>query len=132
MRHSENLSYVIQKQPSRGVLAKQLYWNHTSVCGCLPVTLLHIFRTPFTKNTSERLLLVIWMSFVRLIYVLYAEGKVNFNKVAQSVFSAKCQQLLDQMIRVCKLSSPLQSFSVNVNKSVVMHQYAHSHLLRNL
>ena len=25
--------------------------------GCFPVNLLHIFRTPFTKNTSERLLL---------------------------------------------------------------------------
>ena len=25
--------------------------------GCSPVNLLHIFRTPFTKNTSERLLL---------------------------------------------------------------------------
>ena len=26
--------------------------------GCSPVNLLHIFRTPFTKNTSERLLLL--------------------------------------------------------------------------
>ena len=25
--------------------------------GCSPVNLLHIFRTPFTKNTSKRLLL---------------------------------------------------------------------------
>ena len=36
--------------------------------GCSPVNLLHIFRTPFPKNTSERLLLKIdhlnsWLSF---------------------------------------------------------------------
>ena len=27
--------------------------------GFSPVNLLHIFRTPFTKNTSERMLLII-------------------------------------------------------------------------
>ena len=29
-------------------------------CGCSPVNLLHIFRTPLTKNTSEWLLLSGW------------------------------------------------------------------------
>ena len=33
-------------------ITKQLYWR-----GCSPADLLHIFRTPFTKNTSRRLLL---------------------------------------------------------------------------
>ena len=79
-------SSKMEKQPSRGVLSKrcsELYWNHTSAwvfsCefaayfqntfyysnfieitlryGCSPVNLVHIFRTLFTKNTSERLLL---------------------------------------------------------------------------
>ena len=72
---------TIQKQPSRGVLKKtcseimqQIYRDHPcrSVIsiklrckfieiilrhGCSPVKLLHIFRTPYTKNTSGRLLL---------------------------------------------------------------------------
>ena len=66
-----------QKQPSRGVLRKscsenmqQIYRRtpmpkcdfnkvalHTLRHGCSPVNLLHIFRTPFSENTSGRLLL---------------------------------------------------------------------------
>ena len=34
-------------------------WNHTSH-GYFPVNLLHIFRTPFLKNTSRRLLLYVF------------------------------------------------------------------------
>ena len=37
-------------------VAKQLYWNNTSA-GCSPVNLLHISRTPFSKNTPGWLLL---------------------------------------------------------------------------
>ena len=76
-----NLIMKFQKQPPRGVprkrstenmqkiyrrttmlkfdyknAAKQLYWNRTSAW-LSPVNLLHIFRTPFPENTSERLLL---------------------------------------------------------------------------
>ena len=63
---------VSQKQPSRGVLRKrcsentrQIYWrkpmlkcdfNKVALHGCSPVNLLHIFRTPFPKNTSGQLL----------------------------------------------------------------------------
>ena len=57
-----------QKQPSRGVLRKKCSENMQQVYisiklqitlrhGCSPVNLLHIFRTPFPKNTSGRLLL---------------------------------------------------------------------------
>ena len=35
--------------------ALQLYWNHTSAWDS-PENLLHIFRIPFPKNTSEALL----------------------------------------------------------------------------
>ena len=52
-----------QKQPSRGILKKscsenkqQIYRTHLIEIiprhTCSPVNLLHIFRTPFTKNTS--------------------------------------------------------------------------------
>ena len=57
-------------------VAKQLYWNNTSTW-CSPVNLLHIFRTPFPRDTSGWLLLnlvesnfgkaskiLIWISFL--------------------------------------------------------------------
>ena len=57
----------LQKQPFRGVLKKRCSENMQQICkatllitfrhGCSPVNLLHIFRTPFLKNASERLLL---------------------------------------------------------------------------
>ena len=62
-----------RKQPSRGVLKKrcsenmqQIYrktpmskcdFKKVALHGCFPVNLWHIFRTPFRKNTSGRLLL---------------------------------------------------------------------------
>ena len=87
----------IQKQPSRGVLSKrcsedmqQIYWGTpmpkcdfnkvakqlyeiTLRHGCSPVNLLHISRTPFTINTSERVLLDIGFCSV-----LFME---NFHKI---------------------------------------------------
>ena len=33
--------------------------------GCSPATLLHIFRAPFVKNTSERLLLELTQDWLR-------------------------------------------------------------------
>ena len=40
------------ERPSRSVISIKLLWH-----GCSPVNLLHIFRTPLTKNTSEQPLL---------------------------------------------------------------------------
>ena len=39
------------------ITLRQVYWNHNITLrhGCSPVNLLGIFRTPFPKNTSERL-----------------------------------------------------------------------------
>ena len=71
---------IAQKQPSRGVLRKRCSENMQQIyrrtpmpkcdllCnfieialrhGCSPVNLLHIFRPPFSKNTSGRLLLIV-------------------------------------------------------------------------
>ena len=71
---------MLQKQSSRGVLrkkclenmlqiyrrtiSKQIFWI-TLWHRFSPVNLLHIFRTPFPKNTSGRLLLT-WSLFVAL------------------------------------------------------------------
>ena len=47
------------EHPCRSVISIKLLCNFTEVTlrhGCSPVNLLHILRTPFTNNTSERLL----------------------------------------------------------------------------
>ena len=64
-RCSENMQQIYRRTPmpkcDSNKVAKQLYWSNfleiTLWHECSPVNLLHVFRTPFTKNTSEWLLL---------------------------------------------------------------------------
>ena len=52
------------KHPCRSVISIKLQSKFIEItlrCGCSPVNLLHIFRTPFPKNISERLLLTIFL-----------------------------------------------------------------------
>ena len=56
-------SKFIGKHPCRNVISIKLQSSFIEITpwhGCSPVNLLHIFRTPFLKNTSGRLLLYIW------------------------------------------------------------------------
>ena len=58
------------EHPCRSVISIKLLCNFIEIAlrhGCSPVNLLHIFRTPFTKNTSRWLLLIIltMASFVK-------------------------------------------------------------------
>ena len=76
---------AVQKQPFRGFLLKRCSENMQQIykgtpmpkCnfnknelqfalrhGCSPINLLHIFRTPFLKNTSEWVLLAIVMFLI--------------------------------------------------------------------
>ena len=67
LRQFVKTTLLLQKQPSRGVLKKrcsevmqQIYSNFIEITlrhGCSPVNLWHIFRTPFSKNSSGWLLL---------------------------------------------------------------------------
>ena len=53
-------SKFTEELPYRSATSMKLLCNFTEVAlryGCSPVNLLHIFRTPFLKNTSEGLLL---------------------------------------------------------------------------
>ena len=48
------------EHPSRGAISTKLQSNFIGITlrhGCSPVNLLHIFGTPFPRNTSGRLLL---------------------------------------------------------------------------
>ena len=103
------LSVKLQKQPSRGVLRRRCSENmhqiyrRTSMAQCVsiklqsnfieialrhghsPVNLLHIFRTPFSHNTSERL-------FLRMETVTLLKrdsGRSVFLSILQNKFSQK-------------------------------------------
>ena len=66
---------IYQKQPPRGVHRKRCSRNMQKIyrrtpmpipitsAWCSPVNLMHIFRIPFPKNTSEWLLLKLWTFF---------------------------------------------------------------------
>ena len=59
------------KQPCRSVISMKLQSNFIEITlrhGCSPLNLLHIFRTPFLKNTSGRLLLSFPSAIVICIY----------------------------------------------------------------
>ena len=63
----------------RSVISIKLLCNFIEITlrhGCSPVNLLHIFRAPFTKNTSERLLLNLI-----LLYHVIRSMKVVFTHV---------------------------------------------------
>ena len=50
------------ENPCRSVISTKLLCNFIEITlrhGCSPLTLLHIFRTPFSKNTTGWLLLII-------------------------------------------------------------------------
>ena len=80
---------ILQKQPLRGVLKKRCSENMqennfieiTLRHGCSPVNFLHIFRTPFLKNTSEWLHLIlkkflqalgIWKGITNSLWIKHA------------------------------------------------------------
>ena len=61
-RCSGNMQQIYRKKhPCRNVISRKLFCNFIEITrryGCSPVTLLHIFRIFFTKNTSGWLLLL--------------------------------------------------------------------------
>ena len=59
------------EHPCRSVISVKLLCNFSEIIlrhGCSPLNLLHIFRTPFLKNTSGRLLLSFPSAIVICIY----------------------------------------------------------------
>ena len=56
-------SKLTGEHPCRSVISIKLQSNFIEMAlwhGCSPVNLLHIFRTPFSRNTSRLLLLSLW------------------------------------------------------------------------
>ena len=60
-RCSENMPQIYRRTPMPKYDFNKVASNFIEIAlqhGCSPVSLRHIFRTPFTKNTSELLLLL--------------------------------------------------------------------------
>ena len=112
-----------QKQPSRGVLRKRCFENMqqsyrttpmqsnfseiTLWHWCSPVSLLHIFRTPFPKNTSGWLLLCYTKMIVQWtlsgIWMSYYSGKNVLNSAQKMIknFFVKFDQIHSFLDRFC-------------------------------
>ena len=61
-RCSENMQQIYKRHPCRSAISITLQSNFIEIAlrhGCSPVNLLYIFRTPFPKNSSGWLLLII-------------------------------------------------------------------------
>ena len=62
------------EHPCRSVISIKMQSNFIEITlqhGCSPETLLHIFRTPFSKNTSGRLLLKIVYQCINSISIVF-------------------------------------------------------------
>ena len=58
-RCSENMHQIYKRTPM-----PKCDFNKVALHGCSPVNLLHIFGTPFPKNTSGRLLLPVTITMI--------------------------------------------------------------------
>ena len=74
-RCSENMQQFMGEYPCRSVISIKLQSNFIEIAlrhGCSPVNLLHIFRTPFPRNTSG------WLLFSHIIrHVIPSYGRKN-------------------------------------------------------
>ena len=79
-RCSENMQQIYRRIPMPkcdfSKAALQIYWNHTSawVFSCK----LHIFRTPFSKNTPDGLLLYCHITYIKLCLFLWNVCLLHF------------------------------------------------------
>ena len=65
-RYSENIQQIYRRHPCRSAISIKLLCNFLETTlrhGFSPINLLHIFRTPFLKNTSGWLLLHLIVCF---------------------------------------------------------------------
>ena len=93
-RCSENMQQIYSRtlilKCKLNKVAKQLYLNHFRH-GCSPVTLLHIFRTFFPKNTSGWILL--YLESLRAIIFVFSEfRKLIFAEVLSTPTEAQLRE----------------------------------------
>ena len=87
------------EHPCRNSILIKLQSNFIEIAlwhGCSPVNLLHIFRTPFLKNTSGWLLPVLLIS-LNLVYSRYLTLSYFYNRLTSSLNNLR-------LIRRCKIN----------------------------
>ena len=103
------LSLGIHKQPSRRVLRKRFSENMQQIFRRTPieitlqhgcsVNLLHIFRTPFLKNISGRLLLGISVSDPKFFILLSTALELSYSEVFETfVFFSAVLLLINSLV----------------------------------
>ena len=89
--------------PCRSVILIKLLCNFIEITlqhGCFPINLLHIFRTPFLKNTSEWLLLsFFFMLMLSCVWVL--SNKLGFFVSCNTKIAWTSFFLLDLCVLIC-------------------------------
>ena len=89
-RFSENMQEIYRRTPCQNVISIKLQskFNETTFRhGCSSVNLPHIFRIPFLKNTSGRLLLnfYLWLTVAKMRLRLLAVNIFGHSTVATQI-----------------------------------------------
>ena len=75
------------ENPCQSVISIKILCNFIEITlrhGCSPVNLLYIFRTPFSKNTSGRLLLNCFVSYLKFDVTMLYSLLIKFGLVYNS------------------------------------------------
>ena len=75
------------EHPCQSVISIKILCNFIEITlrhGCSPVNLLYIFRTPFSKNTSGRLLLNCFVSYLKFDVTMLYSLLIKFGLVYNS------------------------------------------------
>ena len=94
--------------------------------GCSPVNLLHIFRTPFPKNTSGWLLLIVVLKIVSHLLMLKVRSSlpdVFCKKGALRNFAKFTGKHLCQSLFFNKVAGPRAPRPATLLKKILWHRY---------
>ena len=83
-RCSENTHQIYRRTPCRSAILIKLLCNFIEITlrhGCSPVNMLHIFRTPVPKNTSEGPVLDKWKNIYQMCF-FFCSRHFRFSKIA--------------------------------------------------
>ena len=141
-------SKFTEEHPCRSVTSIKLQSNFIEIAlrhGCSPVNLLHIFRTPFSRNTSGWLLLKSIVLLYYSIFKVMSNGSLNLrhqsnctnilrksHRIARNVFSwektytnfiSQKYYTLAANLKVYKEAYSHQLFSILINFSPASHFY---------
>ena len=111
-------SKFTREHPCRSVISINLLWISYCNCNCCPVNLLHIFRTPFPKNTSGGLpLLQPSLTLKRQVL------RISLKKDVQNVYENINTKRLDVFFFI-------DSF-INLLKHMMLSISSYSHCFKN-